>query len=168
MANNFEHNLYANAFLPDATNGPAQVTTGTVDRQYLAFDDTTTETARSFAFQMPAAYTGSGTLKADVWYRMASATSGTVEFELSVEAISDGDSIDMDTTESFDSVNNASETVPGTAKYPSKVTATLTNKDSVAAGDSVRIKIARDADDGTNDTATGDARVWLVVIREEA
>lgn len=118
---------------------------------------------------MPSAYTGSGTLKADIHYMMASATSGTVNFEVSVEAVTAADATDLDAGESFDSVNSGSATVPGTAGYLGVMTITLTNKDSVAAGDYVRLKLDRDGDDGgSDDTATGDAYVMLVVVREEA
>jgi hypothetical protein len=78
-----------------------------------------------------------------------------VEFEASVMAVSDGDSQDLD-TESYDTVNTGTATVPGTAGYLDVISVTLTNADSLAAGDLVRIKLSRDADDGTNDTATGD------------
>ncbi|MCL4822575.1 MAG: hypothetical protein KJZ57_00025 [Anaerolineales bacterium] len=57
-------------------------------------------------------------------------------------------------------------TAPGTAGYIDQFTATLTNKDSVAAGDYVRIRLMRDADDGTNDTASGDCYVLMAEIRE--
>jgi len=45
------------------------------------------------------------------------------------------------------------------------VSITLTNADSVAAGDYVRIAINRDADNGS-DTATGDAYLLAVEVRE--
>ena len=73
-------------------------------------------------------------------------------------AVSDGDSADM-ATDSFDTVNSQNATVPGTAGYPDVISVTLSNADSVAAGDWVCISLARDADDGTNDDATGDAEV---------
>lgn len=166
MANNFETNLPANSWIIPSSGGCSR---GVVqNRPYLAFDDTTVEGARSPAFQMPAAYTGSGTLKADIHYVMASATSGKVDFEVSVEAITPADAVNMNSGTSFDTLNAANQTVPGTAGYLGKLTVTLTNKDSVAAGDYVRLKLERDADDGTDDTASGDARVLLVTIREEA
>lgn len=117
---------------------------------------------------MPAAYTGSGTLKLDIMYAAASATSGKVDFEASVEAITSGDTVDTDAASSFDAVNAANQTVPGTAGYMSVLTITLTNKDSVAAGDMVRLKLERDADDATDDTATGDINVYSVTLYEEA
>lgn len=167
MANNFELNLPAQGWVIPSSGGCSR---GIVqNRPFLAFDDTTVEGARTAPFQMPAAYTGSGTLKADIFYIMASATSGKVDFEVSIESVTAADAVDLDSAESFDdTANAANETVPGTAGYLGKLTVTLTNKDSVAAGDMVRLKLERDADDGTDDTASGDARVLFVTLREEA
>lgn len=166
MADNFSIQLSPDAFIPPSS---AHADRGVVqNRSYMAFDASTVEAMYSVAFQMPAAYTGSGTLKADILYAAASATSGKFDFEVSVEALTAADAVDTDAASSFDSVNAVNGTVPGTAGYMEKLTVTLTNKDSVAAGDMVRIKLERDADDATDDTATGDARVYAVVIREEA
>jgi hypothetical protein len=166
VANNFEINLAPGAFILPSSSAPSR---GVVqNREYLAFDDTAVESCRSRPFAMPAAYTGSGTLKADLYYMMASATSDKVDFEVSVEAVTAADATDLDAGESFDTANAGNQTVPGTAGYLGVLTITLTNKDSVAAGDYVRLKIERDADDGTDDTASGDARLLLVVVREEA
>lgn len=138
------------------------------DRPFLAFDDTTKETAKTKAVAMPGQYAG-GTLKASIGYIMASATSGKVDFEISVEAVTDGDAVDLDAAESFDTLNAANVTVPATAGHLDVLTVTLANKDSVAASDLIRFKLERDAGDATNDTATGDARVlWLEIWEETA
>lgn len=166
MARNFEINLDPDAFIPPSS---AHADRGAVqNRSYLAFDAGTVEAMYSKAVQMPAAYTGSGTLKADILYAAASATTGKFDFEISVEALTDGDAVDTDSASSFDAVNAGNETVPGTAGYMGVLTITLTNKDSVAAGDMFRIKLERDADDATDDTATGDARIYAVNVYEEA
>lgn len=166
MANNFEISLPAQSFVLPSTAYPNR---GVVqNRPFVSFDDSTVEGVRIGPVQMPAAYTGSGTLKADIHYIMASATADKVDFEVSVEAFTAADAVDLDAGESFDTANAADQTVPGTAGHLGVLTITLTNKDSVAAGDYVRLKLERDADDATNDTATGDARVLMVVLREEA
>jgi hypothetical protein len=134
-------------------------------RPVLAFDDTTPE-ACYWTMKVPQGWTGTGTLV--VSYTMASATSGTVEFEASVEAVTTGDSLNINTTDSFDAVNSGSGTVPGTAGHPEEIAITLTNADSLEAGDLLRIRLARDADDGTNDTATGDCYVFAVELRDAA
>lgn len=133
-------------------------------RPVLAFDADTQETA----YWSGIAPQGlSGALTAVVTYAMASATSGTVEFEVALEAITDGDATDTDAATSFDTVNaSGALTVPGTAGYIDQGSVTLTNADSIAAGDYFRISVSRDADDGTNDTASGDCLVLCVELRE--
>lgn len=133
-------------------------------RPALAFDASTDETAY-WSFIAPQGLTGTMTLV--ITYAMASATSGTVGFQAQIEAITDGDATDTDATTSFDSVNNsASTTVPGTAGYIDQISITLTNQDSIAAGDYVRLSLNRDADGSAiTDSATGDAYVLSVELR---
>jgi len=119
------------------------------------FDDTTEE-AILFSFVVPTNYASSPVLK--LFYKMASATSGTVEFEARVMCVSDGDAQDVD-ADAFDTANSGSATVPATAGYIDEISITLTNADGMAAGDFCVIELRRDADDATNDTATGDAEV---------
>ena len=165
MARNFEITFDPDAFIPPSSSHADR---GIIqNRSYMAFDASSVESMYSKAVQMPSTYTGSGTLKVDIMYAAASATSGKFDFEISVEAITTEDAVDTGSASSFDSVNANNETVPGTAGYMSILTITLTNKDSVAAGDMFRIKIERDADDATDDTAAGDARIFLVSIYEE-
>lgn len=103
-----------------------------------------------------------------ITYAMASATSGNVIMYAQVEAISDGDAIDTDSTTSFDSANTSSATaVPGTAGYIDQISITLTNNDSIAAADYVRISISRDADNA-GDTATGDLYLLVAELRDSA
>ncbi len=134
-------------------------------RPVLAFDASTDETAY-WTFVAPQGITTP--IKAVVSYIMASATSGKVDFEGSVEAVSDGDATDLDAGDSFDTANTiTAPTVPGTAGYLDQFTITLTNADSIAAGDYCRFRLVRDADDATNDTATGDCHVLAVELRDD-
>ena len=122
-------------------------------RHVLAFDATTNESCW-WTFNCPA-YTG--TPEIIVSYYMASATSGDVDVDAEIEAISDGDEIDMDGADSFDTANSTDgTTVPGTQGYPDQVTITLTNRDSMAEDDICRFRLTKDA---TNDTASGDMHV---------
>lgn len=148
-----------------ASNFPALGKTN--NRPYLAFDASTDESCY-WTFIAPQGLTGTLTLV--ITYIMASATSGTVGFQAQIEAVTDGDSTDLDATTSFDSVNNsASTTVPGTAGYPDQISITLTNADSIAAGDYVRLSLNRDADGSAiTDSATGDALVLAVELRDAA
>lgn len=122
----------------------------------LLFDETTDEAA-IFKFVMPNNYSSAPVLK--IMYR-STATSGTVEFEGAIQCDSSGDSADPDTA-SFAAAAIVSETVPGTAGYPKTVSITLTD-DSCAARDMAKIYLSTDANDGTNDSASGDRKVELV------
>lgn len=118
---------------------------------YPAFDAATPE-GIYWSFQMPADYASGLTL--ELIYSMASATSGKVEFEASIWANADGEATG---TESYDTANvGTAPTVPGTARLQDTYSITLTNADSIAASEACRLKVFRDADDATNDTATGD------------
>ena len=119
---------------------------------HLTFD-TTNEEWCTWQFRMPDDY-ASG-LTAKVQYKMASATSGGVAWDVRVAAVSDGDSTDVD-AKAFSSANVGTATVPGTAGYLDEVSITVTNADSVAAGDFVVVRLARATANGS-DTATGDA-----------
>lgn len=150
------------AILPDgsATNAAPAIqrvkSTATAPAPYflqLAFDASTEEWA-SWSFRMPADYSSSPVLK--IQYKMTSATSGNIVWVGQLAAITDGDSTDGD-AKAFAAVNSSGAVaVPGTAGFVKEVSITMTNADSVAAGDFVVVRIARDADDA-NDTATGDA-----------
>jgi hypothetical protein len=133
-------------------------------RPILAFDAGTDETCYWTAVA-PAGLTG--TITVVVSYIMASATSGVVVFQAALEAITAGDTVDLDTTTSFDTANSGSGTVPGTAGYMQQISITMTNADSLAAADYFRLSLNRDADSGS-DTATGDAHVLAVEFRDAA
>lgn len=135
-------------------------------RPVLAFDASADETCY-WTRIAPQGLTG--TLTAVVTYMMASATSGKVDFEVSIEAVTDGDATDLDATTSFDTANTiTAPTVPGTAGHIDQFSCTLTNADSIAAGDYFRLRLMRDADDATNDTAAGDCYVLAVELRDAA
>jgi hypothetical protein len=135
-------------------------------RPVLAFDASTAETCQWTAIA-PVGLTG--TLTAVVHYMMASATSGKIDFTGAIEAVTPGDSVDLDAGDSFDTANAiTAPTVPSTAGYESSFTITLTNQDSIAAGDYFRLQLTRDATDATNDTAAGDCYVLSVEFRDGA
>lgn len=144
------------------TSNPMQIYAGGSQWGGL-FDADTAESARweTLLYPFP-----SGTLKARVYYSMASATSGTVEFELSIGCISDGDSVDVD-SKTLGTADALTATVPGTAGYIDVISDASLNGDSCAENDLIIVNIARDSDDETNDTATGNAEIRKVVIYAE-
>lgn len=136
------------------------------DRPVLAFDAATDENIH-FTDIAPQGLTG--TITVIVTYMMASATTGAVRFQAAIEAVTDGDATDLDATTSFDTDNSAGATVPGTAGHIDQLSITMTNADSLAAGDYYRLRLRRDAD-GTSgtDNATGDCYVLAVELRDAA
>ena len=146
-----------------ATNFPALLLSNR--RPVLAFDASTSETAY-WTFIAPQGMTGTWT--AVISYAMASATTGGVAFDVAIEALSSGDAVDTDATTSFGTVNGGNDSgVPGTAGYMEQLSITLTNDDSIAAADLVRVSIARDVADAA-DTATGDCYLIACEIRDGA
>ena len=137
----------------DATTQGAELTGGEGNWRML-FDATTDEGA-VWQFRLPDYWTGHS--EVNIFYTMASATASEVEFEVDVMCITDGDSADI-ATASFVGVAVGSATVPGTAGYPDEVSVTVTD-DSCAAGDMIFVYLSTDADDATNDDATGDREV---------
>ena len=126
----------------------------------LAFDASTEEQAM-WSFRMPADYASAPVLK--VLYKMASATANGVVIEGRLAAVSDPDAQDVD-AKAFAAANTSStSTVPGTAGHMNEISLSLTNADSVAAGDFVVVYLARDVAAG-GDTATGDMEVIAVSI----
>jgi hypothetical protein len=130
----------------------------------LDFDASTNEEA-VFSAVMPQNYAGTTGVTTYIHYAMSSATSNTVDWDAAWELIGDQQlDIDADSFAAANSVDNT--TVPGTSGLVDIVSIAFTDgadMDSVAAGDSFRIKITRDA---TNDDATGDAELYKVEIRE--
>lgn len=159
-----------NATLPDASAnnaGPAiqrakssdtASSTNTPPYFLQAAFDASADESMSWSFFMPGDYASGPIL--DVLYKMASATSGSVRFEGRVAAITDGDTTDGD-AKAYATTNSAGDTVPATtAGKVGGFSITLTNADSLAAGDFVIVQLRRDADGTTGtDDATGDCEV---------
>ena len=105
-------------------------------------------------FIMPGNYASGPVLK--VYYKCVSATSGDTVFEGRLLAVTDADAVDVDADEF--AATNASDatTVPGTAGYMDVLSITLTNSDSVAAGDHVVLSLNRDI---SADGVAGDIEV---------
>jgi len=128
------------------------------DRYVITYDASTNQDAFWTIPYTPDFYQGLGTLKLVVQGCMASATSGNVKMSAALEAVTPADSLDLDATVSFDSGNTSTTAVAGTAGYLFTQTITLSNKDNLVAGDMLRIKLTRLANDAA-DTATGNLRV---------
>lgn len=135
------------------------------DRYVLAFDASVDETAR-WSFAAPVGITPNITLVAHGF--MASATSGNVVLAASLEAVTPGDAINLNSASSFDTANTSPATaVPGSTGNPFTVTVAVTNNDSIAAGDWVRIQFSRAATNGS-DTAAGDYYLEGIELKDTA
>ena len=128
------------------TSSPPQLLWSASGAPYLAFDGTTDEFVL-VKFRVPDNYASNFGVK---WkYSMETATSNNVAIRMQVKAVTDGENI---TTATFDTLeSSADDTVPGTAGLTKEISHTITNNDSMAAGDYVEIEIGREnATSGTN------------------
>lgn len=148
-------------------NEPPSANNATLDTRNLHptldYDDTTNESA-VFTAIMPRSYAGGG-LTVYIHYAMTSAEANDIDWDAAFERIGDQQlDIDGDSFAAAQSVDNT--TVPGTSGLVDIVNITFTNgaqMDSIAVGESFRIKITRDA---ASDTAAGDAELIAVEIKE--
>jgi hypothetical protein len=124
----------------------------------LLFNDTTSQCI-SWQFMWPTDYTSGGTMRING--SMATATTGSVFYDFYVWKNTPGSGVSVE-TESYDVANACNTaTVPSTAKAPFTVSCVLTNRDGVAAGDNVSLKLCRNA---AADGATGDGEVGFVEL----
>lgn len=127
-------------------------------RDCLKFSNAGTDYAIWTAI-VPQGWTGTPT---GIVNYFADVTTGSFTWSITVEAIAEGDTVDLDAATSFDTANSAADAVPGTAGYLAQHPITLTNNDSSAAGDMVRFKLTR------TDTTAGNAYMTVLEIRDAA
>jgi hypothetical protein len=131
----------------------------------LDFDASTDESA-IFSGILPRHYAGGGVT---VYLHVSASgiTSGNHLFEVAFERVGDG-SQDVD-SDGFAAAQSAAATaVPGTDGHVDIVSIAFTDgaqMDSVAVGEKFRLKITRNADDGS-DTAAADIELHAIEIRE--
>ena len=127
----------------------------------LDFDDGDTESAIFVGVIPEAASLGSG-LKIRLHWAATDATSGDCVWDVSLERMN----TDLD-TDSFDTIASATAATNGTSGILTVTEITLTTIDSVTAGDGYRLKVTRDATNGS-DTMSGDAELVVVEVRSAA
>jgi hypothetical protein len=126
--------------------------------------DTTTQEAAIFTGVLPRHYAGGG-VTVYIHYAMTSATTGTCGWDVSFERIGDAQQ-DIDSDGFATAQTVTAVTVDGTSGNADVVNVAVTNganMDSVAAGESFRVRVRRDV---ANDTAAGDAELLAVEIKE--
>lgn len=120
----------------------------------LLFDAATDEMC-SWTFQLPGNYASSPVLRLH-W--KANTTSNSVVWGCRIAATTPSDT-DTPNEHAFGTANTATTAVNGTeARRLVETTITLTNNDSMAAGDTITLQVYRDADNGS-DTCTVDAEL---------
>ena len=153
------------------SNEPPAASFATLDTRnsvpVLDFDDTADESA-VFGGVLPDNYAGGGLTITLVWMA-TSATTGGVSWDVSIEAHPD-DTFDID-ADGFAAANNSGSATTASATGEQQYTnITFTDgadMDSLAAGESFRLKVTRDADGTTaTDDMVGDAELLRVIIKE--
>ena len=133
-------------------------------RPALAYDAATQETAY-WTLVAPQGITG--TLTAVLSLIGNAAGTNSTYWEVAIEAVTSADATDLDSTTSFATVNAGNVAMPTTQGHMVQVSITLSNTDSIAAADDVRISVARDADNASDNFAA-DAYLLAVEFRDGA
>lgn len=134
------------------------------NHRVLNYDATTGETAY-FEDVLPRNYSGGG-VTVYIHHMAASATSGTIGWLIAFERI--GDRVhDLDSDSFASDQTLTAVTVSGTSGEVDIVSVNISdgaNMDSLAVGEGYRLRVTRDV---ANDTATGDAQLLRVEIKEQ-
>jgi len=134
------------------------------DHGVLDFDAATDENA-VFGGVLPTHYAGNGLTVTLVW-SATTATTGDVVWNVAIEAHPD-DAFDLD-ADGFAAANAATATAPsasGEVQYTDITFTDGADMDSLAAGESFRLKVTRDANHAS-DTMAGDAELHKVIVKE--
>lgn len=129
----------------------------------LSFDASTNQSA-VFADVLPSNYAGGG-LTMTLHWGANGATSGNVIWNVAVERV--GATQDQD-SDGFSSVQTSTVAVPGTDGLLKTTAIAFTSgaqMDSLVAGERYRVKVTRDAANGS-DTAAAPAELYNLVIAE--
>ena len=132
-------------------------------RPALAYDADADESAQ-WTMVAPQGLTGALSAVLTLIGNAAGAPSSTY-WDVSVEAVTTADELLMQTNDSFATINAGNVAMPTTQGWPVQLSITLTNNDSIAAADYVRIRVTRDANH-VSDNFAADAYLLAVEIRE--
>ena len=129
----------------------------------LAYDGAGATAERAYWKFEPAGY-GSGNLTCDIVFYNDSSTAGACVWEAALAAVTpETDSQDVE-TKAFATAQQVTKSHPGaTAQRLQKATITISNLDSIAAGDEVWLRISRLQTDAA-DTSTADVILTSVRI----
>lgn len=128
---------------------------GTIKPEFWILSlDAATDEGRIWQGRVPRGF--GSTLTISGQFYMASATSGNVVLAAQISCISDGDA--SVTAKVYATENSSTVAVPGSAGTLKAFSITMTNADSISAGDWFTLAFRRDADNAS-DTATGDLQL---------
>jgi hypothetical protein len=131
-------------------------------RLVLDFDADANETSY-FSAVLPKHYAG-GNLHCKLHWMATAATSGNVRWSAAFERLeAGGPDLDSDGFQTAAEANGAASAASGKLTV---TTLTLTALDGAVAGDAFRLVVTRVANDGSNDTMTGDAELVAVELVE--
>lgn len=157
-------------FIPAMSQPPASLyapcLVNTVARiPYLAYDDTT-DWKTKFQGNMPSHYAG-GSVKASIYFAMASAVTGKVRFDGYFARASSGANVNSLSWSAAQTVNVSAVPVSAGNIYQADITFTAGAQiSSIQAGHPFFFRLERKPSDATNDTATGNAEVYDAKLTE--
>lgn len=153
-------------FLPQAAEFPASAfaSLGWRNRHPVLSFDTTTQEAILWTGVLPRHYGGGG-ITVSVHWAAATATSGTIGWDVAFERVGAGQQdIDADGFAAAQTIT--ATTVPATSGNVAITSVAVSNGaniDSIAVGETFRLRIRRDV---ASDNAAGDAELVAVELRE--
>lgn len=149
-------------------NEPPSTNYATLDTRnnqpILEFDKDTDESG-IFSSIMPQNYSGAIGLDVYVHWSADGVTVNDVVWDVSFERIGTAHDVDAD---GFAAVQSVTDTAPGTDGFVAIASIPFTDGaeiDSIAIGEKFRIKVTRDADNGSDDL-DADAQLHMIEIRE--
>lgn len=125
--------------------------------------DAASEESTVFGGVLPAHYGGGGALGIELHWSATTATSGNVRWQAAIENTTDTD-IDANGFGAASSATAATATTSGNLTRTT-LSVSAANAGSPVAGEALRVKVIRDADDAA-DTMADDAELWAVHLRE--
>jgi len=133
-------NLPIEAAGPGTSAIPAMVNTAGTNSPVPGYSFTIAS-VQAIYWHFPIFYYGSGNLTLNlVWYASGGQTTGNVRWDSQIMAITPGDAQSLE-TDAFATATNTTTTVNGTARGPTKTQVTISNLDSLAEEDCVRLKL---------------------------
>ena len=151
---------------PDTNPATLDPRVGASNAQNLVLDfDAATDESAEFGGFMPRHYGGGG-ITVTIGWIASSATSNNCIWDVSFKRVA-AESEDLDVS-TFAAVNSVTDAANGTNGEVMYATVTFTNgadMDSVPAGEYFRMRLTRDADNGS-DNMTGDAEMLFIEIKE--